>query len=155
MESKVPIFISIAIIFLPLLLFADKTNLYLVISFFIVMIISIENILFALKSTKNKELLVEIEKMKSDLEGKASLNLNKLELGFKTAKVIFITTFVISILFILENNMYITAMTVLVLFFLVVELKHHGSSKKQLISLFSSITNLLYLAVVVIAKYLM
>ena len=155
MESKVPIFISIAIIFLPLLLFADKTNLYLVISFFIVMIISIENILFALKSTKNKELLVEIEKMKSDLEGKASLNLSKLELGFKTAKVIFITTFVISILFILEKNMYITTMTVFVLFFLVIELKHHRSSKKQLISLFSSITNLLYLTVVVIAKYLM
>ena len=60
MESKMPIFISIAIIFLPLLLFAGNTDLYLVISFFIVMILSIENILFALKSTKNKELLTEI-----------------------------------------------------------------------------------------------
>ncbi len=150
-----PIFISIAIIFLPLLLFADNTNLYLVISFFIVMIISIENILFAIKSTKNKELLTELEKMKSDLEEKASLNLSKLELGFKTAKVIFITTFVVSILFILEKNMYITAMSVLVLFFLAVELKHYKSSKKQYVSLFSSITNLVYLTIVVIAKYLM
>ena len=150
-----PIFISITIIFLPLLLFAGNTELYLVISFFIVMILSIENILFALKSTKNKELLTEIEKMKSDLEGKASLNLSKLELGFKTAKVIFITTFVVSILFILEKNMFITSMSILVLFFLVVELKHYKSSKKQLISLFSSITNLMYLIIVVIAKYLM
>jgi hypothetical protein len=83
-----------------------------------------------------------------------SLNLRKLEMGFKTAKFIFIATFVILVLYILELNPAVTVLSVFVLFFSIVELKNFRSKNIRLITFISGIINILYLASVAVTRYI-
>jgi|GEM_PF-6434052 len=154
MGSKLPVFMSVVIIFLPLLLFAENTGLYLIISSVILLVLSLEGILYLLESSKNKELKDEMDKIRSEFESIVSLNLRKLEMGFKTAKFIFIATFVIIVLYILELNPAVTVLSVFVLFFSIVELKNFRSKKIRLITFISGIINILYLASVAVTRYI-
>jgi hypothetical protein len=152
METKMSVFMSVVIIFMPLLLFADNTSLYLILSFIILFVMSLENILLYFKSPDTND---GGDDLKSDLEGSMPLNLHKLELGFKTAKSIFIATFVVSVLFILNKNIYIIILSVFILFMSVVELRNFDSKHKRSISAAAGAVNILYLFSVAMTKYLL
>lgn len=153
MGVKAPVFISLVLIILPLLLFAGNTDIFVAVSFIILFILSADTILFSLKSKENKELIEELERMKKEFEKTAVVNIKRLELGFKTIKVIFISTFVVTLLFILNVNPLLFFLSVLVLFFSVVELKNYSHKSINAISFVSSIINLIYLAGIVLTKY--
>jgi hypothetical protein len=144
---------SVMIIFMPLLLFADNTSIYLILSFIILLVISAENIFLYLKHSKDNGLNEELDKLRSDLESSAALNIKKLELGFKTAKTIFTATFVVSALLILNKNIFIIVFSVIVLFMSVVELRNYASIHKKTISAAAGIVNIIYLAIVAATKF--
>lgn len=155
MGSKAPVFISLVLMLLPLLLLAGNTDIFIIVSFIILFVLSTDNVLFVLKSKENKELIEEIDRMKKEFESIAALNIKRLELGFKTVKVIFIYTFVVTLLFILKLNPLLFFLSVLVLFFSVVELKNYRHKSINQISFVSSIINLIYLAGIVLTKYVL
>jgi hypothetical protein len=92
--------------------------------------------------------------MRLDLENSTPLNIHKLELGFKTAKIIFTATFVISVLLILHRNMFLIVFSILVLFMSVVEIRNFDSRHYRSVSAAAGIINIIYLAIVALTKYL-
>jgi len=154
MESKLPVFVSIVLIFLPLLLFAGNTDIYLVISFVILFVISLDNVFYMVRYPNNRELTDEYEKLKAEFENTAALNLKKLELGFKTAKAIFIATFVISVLIIIDVDLIITVLSAAVIFLSVVEIKNYRSNRIKLFTFLSGITNIIYLAGIAFLRFI-
>jgi hypothetical protein len=139
---------------MPLLLFVDDISAFLVVSYIILSVLSCESIVSAFKPSKENESSDDIKKLKAELQESVSLDIRRLELGFKTAKVIFTATFVISVLFILDNTLFISALSVLVLFMSAVELMNSGKSYRKQVAAASGIVNVIYLAAVLLLKYL-